>query len=136
MRAVLKHCEGGRETIIPAGTQFIQEGQTSGRLYVLVNGRLDILKSETVVATMSEPGAIVGEMSVLLGLPHSATVRASSDSKVYEFDDAASFLVSQPNVALLVAKLLAQRLYAATESLVDLKRQYASLRLLMKRMQA
>jgi CRP-like cAMP-binding protein len=136
MRAVLKHCTGARETVLPAGTEVIMEGDVSGRLYVLVNGSLEVSKSNTVVANISEPGAIVGEMSVLLGLPHTATVRTTTDSKVYEFDDAASFMVSQPNVALLVAKTLAQRLYAATENLVDVKRQYAGLRGLMQRMQS
>jgi len=37
-------------------------------------------------------------MSVLLDQPHTATVRAASDSVIYEFDDAASFLRDQPAV--------------------------------------
>ena len=44
---------------------------------------------------------------------------------VYAFDDAAGFLRSDPEIALHVARLLAQRLNAATTYLVDLKRQYA-----------
>jgi CRP-like cAMP-binding protein len=63
-------------------------------------------------------------MSVLLDQAHSATVRAASDSVIYEFDDAASFLRDQPEVALLIARLLAQRLHVATSYLADLMRQY------------
>ena len=79
-----------------------------------------------VVATITEPGAVFGEMSVLLGLPHTATVTGlSSNSVIYEFEDAASFLIQRPEVALLLARTLAQRLNVANTYLADLKRQYA-----------
>jgi CRP-like cAMP-binding protein len=126
MRAVLEHCKGGRETDVAAGDLVIHEGETTGRLYVLINGQLEIIKGGTTVATVSEPGAMLGEMSVLLGQPHTATVRTVVASTVYEFDDAASFLRAQPAVALLVAQMLAHRLNAATTYLADIKRQYAS----------
>ena len=74
---------------------------------------------------LTEPGAVVGEMSVLLDQPHTATVRAVSDSVVYEFDDAAAFLRDQPAVALLIARLLAQRLNVANTYLADIMQQYA-----------
>ena len=64
-------------------------------------------------------------MSVLLDKPHTATVRAAADSVIYEIDDAASFLREQPGVALLIARMLAQRLNAANTYLADIKRQYA-----------
>jgi len=52
-------------------------------------------------------------------------VRAASDSVIYQFDDAASFLRDQPALALLIAQLLAQRLHVATTYLGDLMDQYA-----------
>ncbi|MCK1736194.1 cyclic nucleotide-binding domain-containing protein [Bradyrhizobium sp. 138] len=125
MRAVLDYCSGGTERKVEAGTLIVTEGGTSGHLYVLMQGKLEVLKGEMVVATVTEPGAVLGEMSVLLGQPHTATVRACSDAIVYEFEDAASFLEKQPGVALLIAKMLAQRLNVANTYLADLKRQYA-----------
>jgi CRP-like cAMP-binding protein len=125
MRAILEHCGGGQVRSIPADGVLLHEGESTGRLYVLIDGRFDVLKGNTVVSSAAEPGAIFGEMSVLLNRPHSATVRASSDSRVYEFSDAASFLRSQPEIALLVATLLAHRLNAATTYLADVKRQFA-----------
>jgi CRP-like cAMP-binding protein len=62
---------------------------------------------------------------VLLDKPHTATVRAAQDSTIYEIDDAASFLRNQPAVALLIARMLAQRLNVANTYLADLKQQYA-----------
>jgi CRP/FNR family cyclic AMP-dependent transcriptional regulator len=134
MRAILQHCSGGRETSFPVGSQIIREGETTGRLYVLVDGQLEVVKDGTVVANVAEPGSLVGEMSVLLGQPHTATVRAVSATRLYEFDDAATFLASQPSVAMLVAKTLAQRLYSATTNLADIKRQNANLRGIFQRM--
>jgi CRP/FNR family cyclic AMP-dependent transcriptional regulator len=125
MRAVLDYCSGGTQRTVSAGTLIIREGGTTGHLYVLIEGRLEVIKGDTVVASIAEPGAVLGEMSVLLDQPHTATVRAVSDSTIYEFSDAASFLREQPEVALLIARLLAQRLNAANTYLADIKRQYA-----------
>ena len=125
MRAVLDYCTGGTERQIAAGTHLVTEGGASGHLYVLKDGKLEVLKGEMAVANIAEPGAVLGEMSVLLGLPHTATVRACSDAAVYEFEDAASFLKREPDLAILIARMLAQRLNAANTYLADLKRQYA-----------
>jgi CRP/FNR family transcriptional regulator, cyclic AMP receptor protein len=125
MRAVLDYCTGGTQREVKAGAPIVTEGGTTGHLYVLMEGRLEVLKGEMVVATITEPGAVLGEMSVLLDQPHTATVRACSDSVIYEFEDAASFLKQTPGVALLIARMLAQRLNVANTYLADLKRQYA-----------
>ena len=125
MRAVLDYCSGGQERRVAAGTHVITEGGVSGHLYVLLEGRLEVIKGDTVVATITEPGAVLGEMSVLLDQPHTATVRACADSVIYEFEDPASFLIEEPGVALLIARMLAQRLNVANTYLADLKRQYA-----------
>ena len=125
MQAVLDYCTGGIQQSINTGALVIREGQTTGHLYVLIEGRLEVIKGDTVVAIITEPGAVLGEMSVLLDQPHTATVRAASDSTVYEIGDAASFLRQQPAVALLIARLLAQRLNVATTYLADIMHQYA-----------
>jgi CRP-like cAMP-binding protein len=125
MRAVLDYCTGGIQRIVPAGTRVIHEGASTGHLYVLIEGRLEVLKGDTVVAIIGEPGAVVGEMSVLLDQPHTATVRAASESTIYEFSNAGSVLGEQPALALLIAKLLAQRLNVATTYLADIMHQYA-----------
>ena len=125
MHAVLEHCAGGQERTLDPGTLIIHEGATTGHLFVLIEGKLEVIKGDTVVATVTQPGAMLGEMSVLLNQPHTATVRTAAASRVYEFSDAAAFLAAAPAVALLVARMLAQRLSVATSYLADIKRQYA-----------
>jgi CRP/FNR family transcriptional regulator, cyclic AMP receptor protein len=124
MRAILDYCTGGIQRSVSAGTLILHEGGTTGHLYVLIEGRLEVVKGDTVVAIITEPGAVLGEMSVLLDQPHTANVRTAADSTIYEFSDGASCLREQPVLALLIARLLAQRLNVANSYLADLKRQY------------
>jgi CRP/FNR family transcriptional regulator, cyclic AMP receptor protein len=125
MREILEYCIGGVRRNVSPGGLVVHEGGRTGHLYVLIEGRLEVVKGDTVVATITEPGAVLGEMSVLLDTPHTATVRAALDSAIYEIDDAASFLRAQPAVAILIARMLAQRLNVANTYLADIKRQYA-----------
>jgi CRP/FNR family transcriptional regulator, cyclic AMP receptor protein len=125
MRAILDYCEGATRRQVPAGALVLQEGTKTGRLFILVEGRLEVIRGGAVVAVLAEPGALTGEMSLLLDRPHTATIRAAVDSTIYEVGDAASFLNQQPAVSLLVAQLLAQRLNVATTYLADLMKQYA-----------
>ena len=125
MREILEYCVGGSRQNVAVGSVVVHEGGRTGHLYVLIEGRLEVIKGDTVVASITDPGAVLGEMSVLLDQPHTATVRAAADSVIYEIGDAASFLHQQPGVALLIGRMLAQRLNAANTYLADLKRQYA-----------
>lgn len=124
MRSILDHCTGAHPREYAAGTVLLVEGATSGRLFVLIEGRIEVLRGDTQVALVNEPGAVFGEMSILLGVPHTATVRAASPVRVYVFDGAEEFFRSHPEVGFHLAKLLAQRLNAATTYLVDIKRQF------------
>ncbi len=110
MREILDHCSGAVRREVPAGTVVIREGSKTGHLFVLVEGQLE---------------ALTGEMSLLLDRPHTATVRTSAPSTFYEIEAAASFLDNEPAVAVLIARVLAQRLNVATTYLADLMHQYA-----------
>ena len=125
MREILDYCKGAVRREVPAGTVLITEGGKTGHLFVLVEGQLEVLRGGAIVAVLSEPGAVTGEMSLLLDRPHTATVRTGTDATYYELENAALFLNQEPAVALLLARLLAQRLNVATTYLADLMKQYA-----------
>ncbi len=125
MKAMLDYCVGGLEKKVRSGDVILHEGGRTGHLYILIDGRVEVVRGDVVVASIAEPGAIFGEMSVLLERDHSAAVRAASDAPIYEIDDAARFMRDSAEGALLIAKLLARRLYVATTYLADLRRQYA-----------
>jgi CRP-like cAMP-binding protein len=103
------------------GEVLIHEGDPGGDLYVLETGKLVVERHGAIIATIAEPGALVGEMSVLLGKKNSATVRAEKAAAVRVVRDAMAFLERQPLVALRVATLLSQRLDATSALLADLK---------------
>lgn len=125
MPTILSYCGGQKRQAFAASEVLLEEGRTSGRLYVLCEGTLEVVRGETQVTVVTEPGSVFGEMSILLGVPHTASVRALTAGYAYVFDNADAFLRSNPEIAFLIARLLATRLNAATTYLVDLKRQFA-----------
>jgi len=95
---------------LAAGEALIEAGDTGGDLYVLEEGRLRVTREGIDIATISEPGALIGEMSVLLGDDHSASVRAETATVVRVIEDALPFLERTPLMALHVATLACARL--------------------------
>ncbi len=125
MSHVLDCCKELPEVRAEPGDVLLVEGTTSGKLYILIEGELQILRNDVEVATVSDPGAVFGEMAILLGAPHTATVKALVPSRLHEIDDAESFLASAPEMMGHIGKLLALRLHLATGYLADLKCQFA-----------
>jgi CRP/FNR family cyclic AMP-dependent transcriptional regulator len=106
------------------GEILLAEGDTSGRLYVLADGVVEVVRGDYQVNVIADAGALFGEMSLLLGQPHTATVRAVTACGAHVTRDGHGFLRSHPEVAHQMAQLLAQRLHGITGYLVDLKRQF------------
>jgi CRP-like cAMP-binding protein len=128
MADILNFCEGREVVTFEPGAIMVPEGGQAGRLLVLIEGQVEVLRQDTQVSYVDEPGSLFGEMSVLLDMPYSATVKALSDVKAYVIEDAIRFLESRPEIALHVASLLARRLYYTTSYLVDLQQQAAGKR--------
>ncbi|MCP5532504.1 MAG: cyclic nucleotide-binding domain-containing protein [Akkermansiaceae bacterium] len=103
----------------------IREGGRSGNLYFLVDGEVEISRDGVMLARIHEPGAILGEVAVLLGRPHMADVRAVRATTFRVAEDPESFLRDHPGVNLRIAQDLAKKVDAMSCYLVDLKRQYA-----------
>jgi hypothetical protein len=58
------------------GETVIADGSRTGRLLILRKGTVAIVKEDTEIAKVAEPGAVFGELSVLLDQPHTADVLA------------------------------------------------------------
>jgi CRP/FNR family cyclic AMP-dependent transcriptional regulator len=112
------------ETLAP-GTQLTTEGTRSGQIYILESGKLAVQREGVRLATIDERGAIIGEMAVLLGIPHSATVIAETEAKVRVVADALDTLSQNAEFALHLATIACARLNATSALLVDLKSQAA-----------
>ena len=124
MKTLLERCQHLPDRTFAPGECLLEEGSRTGVIYVLVEGELEVLKGQVQIATSSEPGALFGEMSVLLDLPHMATVKAVEPSIVKAVAQGREFLRAQPDVTVEVARMLARRLHFVTTYLADLKRQF------------
>jgi CRP-like cAMP-binding protein len=113
------------ERTIATGATILMDGERAGVLYVLIEGEVAVLKGDYQLHLISTPGAVFGEISVLLDAPHTATVKTTVPSRFYVIENPREFLTSEPRVAIGIATLLAERLDLMTSYLVDLKRQYA-----------
>jgi len=100
----------------------IAAGETTGKLLLLGQGSVEVVKEGAQVARISEPGAVFGELAALLDQPHTADVRALERS-AFTVADAATLLAGDPAAALYVAAILAGRLDAANCALVEVRRQ-------------
>ncbi|ARN81802.1 Crp/Fnr family transcriptional regulator [Methylocystis bryophila] len=123
MHAILRHFLDTPLQTLRDGEILVAEGERTGRLFALAEGRLEVVRGDTQVAILTEPGSIVGETSVLLDAPHSATVRALGDARVHRVNDGEAFFAERPELGWILARLLARRLNAGTTYLADLKRQ-------------
>jgi CRP-like cAMP-binding protein len=103
---------------------LITEGQPLRGIYFLESGEVEVLKGNTLIAEIFEAGAVFGEMSHLLGVLPTATVRALTPCTFRHVAEPAQFLREHPEVALYMAGILARRLDSLNRYLVDIKSQF------------
>lgn len=108
-----------------AGETVLAQGDCTGLLYFLIEGSVEVVKDDVIVATASEPGVIFGDLAVLLGVPHTAEVRAMRASQFHVVTDARAFLEKTPVVCIHLCELLARRLDAMNKYLLDVRQQFA-----------
>jgi CRP/FNR family transcriptional regulator, cyclic AMP receptor protein len=101
------------------GDVIFEEGSTGRELFVVLDGRIDIVKlngaSKTVIVTLGK-GEFFGEMAVIDGSARSATAIATAPhTRVMRINHARFvYLVSQqPAFALMVMDALSKRLRAS-----------------------
>ncbi len=122
---MLELSAGLPEVELAAGEVLIEEdGDDSGPIWVLVSGALEVRTGDVAHATITQPGAVIGEVSVLLGSRSTATVVATEPTRLRRAADGWALLTDDPRVLLHVATGLAGRLHAVNTYLADLKQQY------------
>ena len=101
------------------GNVIFEEGSTGRELYVVLGGKIDIVKdsgrTRTTIVTLGK-GEFFGEMAVIDGSSRSATaIAAAPKTKVMRINHARFvYLVSQqPAFALMIMDALSKRLRAS-----------------------
>ncbi len=119
--SLLKYCIDLPEISLIPGDYLIREGKKSGRFFVLIEGAFEIIKENMQINKVSEPGSVFGEISVLLDIPHLASVVALEKSRLYVVGNPKKFLQSNNDISYIISTILAQRLNTVTSTLVDIR---------------
>ena len=112
----------GAESLVPvaaiashvmfdAGDTIFVQGDEGDRLYVVSQGRVEIVKDAQRLALLA-PGHSFGEMALIESAPRSATARCLDATKLLTIarDDFDDLLNLYPSIARAVAEVLAVRL--------------------------
>jgi CRP/FNR family cyclic AMP-dependent transcriptional regulator len=93
------------------GDSLFREGEKGEKMYVLLEGEMEILLGDFVLEMVGK-GALIGEMALIDDNPRTASVVAKTSCRLAEIDRRRfHFLVQQtPHFATHVMKTLADRL--------------------------
>jgi CRP-like cAMP-binding protein len=96
---------------VSPGDVLFREGDAGDRMYVILEGQVDIRVGETVVENAGQ-GSIVGEMALIDDGPRAASVVAATLCRLVAVDRARfhSLIQSDPAFATHVMKVLVERL--------------------------
>jgi cAMP-dependent protein kinase regulator len=101
---------------VPAGQTLLAQGQQGEALYLLLRGRCQVQHQHPDGHASAYPvlreGDVFGELSLLLGLPATATVRAETPCTLLRLDRPACerHILSQPGVREAFSRLISERL--------------------------
>jgi CRP-like cAMP-binding protein len=116
-----------KRTRFTHGEVLMRQNEQGESFYVLVRGKVQgsIANSEAArpVEFELQPGALFGEMSLLTGLPRSATMTAITDCELLEFDRCAfaRLLSLREEIPRVLSDLAAARAAANAQSLEKLR---------------
>ena len=108
------------------GETIVEQGAVSGMLFMILSGKARVVAQddrgrEVIMASLG-PGDCIGEMSLIDGEPHSATVRAEvqTDVLTLEHDAFTRCLRDNVNMAEAVMRALVRRLRNADRQIRSL----------------
>jgi serine/threonine protein kinase len=105
----------------PPGSVLFYEGDNSRDFYILQSGRCEVLRSGKRLATIDQPGACFGEMSAILGVRRTATVRTLDKAActIIPVETFESFLAEHPDLQRRVLEIALKRLRDLNERFVE-----------------
>jgi CRP-like cAMP-binding protein len=113
--------------VFAPGELIVEEGRTANGLFVIVKGRVNIVKGvhtdrPQVVATLGA-GEPIGEMEVLAEWPRTASAVAVEATEVIGMDSWVflDHVASEPRLTLRLAQVLAKRLATTSEQVAYLR---------------
>jgi cAMP-binding proteins - catabolite gene activator and regulatory subunit of cAMP-dependent protein kinases len=116
---------GVQMKIFKAGEVITKENATDKELFILIRGRIGVYKSDVKVTDFSEKGMVIGEMSVILDGPRTATLIAEEETVVLNLDLPMDKLIEKyPDLVKKMLVNLAERLQVLTNEYYCLAKDY------------
>lgn len=109
MTSLLDTLKEAPEAVFEPGAVVIRQGGELNRIYILVEGEIEVVKGDVSLYKISKPGSTFGEMSTLLGIRPTASILAEKRTTFKIIEDPAAFLVDNAPATLEIARLLAHR---------------------------
>jgi len=95
------------------------EGDLEVGWYVLLKGRVGVLKHNKKIAEFSQHGIVFGELSGILNTPRTATLIALEPTKVIHFKTSLDNIIEHyPKMTKQIIISLAERLAKTTDNLI------------------
>lgn len=97
----------------PRDAVICEEGERGEEMYILKAGSIDVQVSGSRVATIDQPGTVIGEMALLLGETRSATLKAKNNVVISRVSRSDLKDIASRDITILinVATALARRHY-------------------------
>lgn len=93
------------------GEEIFAEGESGDALYLVLDGKVRVHKSDRVIAELGERECF-GEMAILDAAPRSASVTTLTDTNLLKIsrDDFQEIMAEKPEIANGIIKVLLRRL--------------------------
>lgn len=106
------------------GEIVVEQGTTTGKLFFLAEGTVEIIKDGLRISISREPGTVFGEMAAFLEAPHAATAIALEPCVFHIVENARDVMASNSALCFHVCGIMAGRLESLVQYLVNVKQQY------------
>ncbi len=100
--------------VFPPGSSVCKQGDIGDELYILKKGKLKVIVNGENIASIEDPGSVIGEMALLLGETRNATLEAVEETvlTVVKKTNLKEFAQSQPSFLKNISTDLARRVQA------------------------
>ncbi|MBP0013854.1 cyclic nucleotide-binding domain-containing protein [Roseofilum reptotaenium CS-1145] len=122
---ILEHLNAALlELWYPAGHLILDEGRKGGLLYILLSGKVEVVKDHAVLAQLGK-GDFFGEMSIFNAAPLSASVRAVDECEILLLTQQQLYeaIEVSPGVAVYIIRILCRRVNQMNQALSEFQAQ-------------
>lgn len=107
----------GAKKYFRIGETITREGDPSEGWFVLLNGRVGVVKRDLSITEFGIPGTVFGELGCFLNIPRTATLQAlEPTSLLFVKMDLDELILSHPAIAKRIILSLAGRIATTTDA--------------------